>query len=394
MSPLQINLSPDLKKLRDEGYELEIRHNYLLINSIPYLNSSKEIKLGTLVSELTIAGQKTGDPKNHIVHFIGEYPCNKDGSTIHQIKHNSITTKLAEGIVTNHSFSNKPKNGYADYYKKMTRYVEIISAPVRSMDSSLTAQTFRIIESGDEDSVFKYPDTNSSRAEIIRISDKLKDQKIGIIGLGGTGSYILDLVAKSPVKEIHLFDGDKFLLHNSFRAPGAASIEEINKTPMKTNYYKEKYSKMHKYIFSHHEYIDSTNVGLISSLNFVFICLDKSKDKKLIVNKLEEFKISFIDVGMGIETVDDSLIGILRVTASTESQRNHVRNNNRISFTEHNAENEYSQNIQIAELNSLNAALAVIKWKKLCGFYQDLEKEYFCTYSINVNMLLSDENDS
>ena len=55
---------------------------------------------------------------------------------------------------------------------------------------------------------------------------------------------------------------------------------------------------------------------------------------------------------------------------------------------------EYSTNIQIADLNMLNAALAVIKWKKLCGFYQDLEREHNCTYSINVNQLLSEETDS
>jgi hypothetical protein len=38
---------------------------------------------------------------------------------------------------------------------------------------------------------------------------------------------------------------------------------------------------------------------------------------------------------------------------------------------------DYDGNIQIAELNSLNAALAVIKWKKLCGFYNDRKAEHF-----------------
>ena len=59
-----INLSPDLKKLRDEGFEVEIRAAYLLINSVPYLNSNKEIKLGALVSELTLAGNKTIKQQN------------------------------------------------------------------------------------------------------------------------------------------------------------------------------------------------------------------------------------------------------------------------------------------------------------------------------------------
>src|SRR5688572_24496500 len=74
---------------------------------------------------------------------------------------------------------------------------------------------------------FNYPDTNSSRAGIETLNERFHGQKIAIIGLGGTGSYILDLVTKSPVGEIHLFDGDVFELHNAFRAPGAPGAEDF-----------------------------------------------------------------------------------------------------------------------------------------------------------------------
>ena len=43
-----------------------------------------------------------------------------------------------------------------------------------------------------------------------------------------------------------------------------------------------------------------------------------------------------------------------------------------------NAEGEYERNAQLAELNALNAALAVIKWKKIRGVYNDLERELNC----------------
>ena len=58
---------------------------------------------------------------------------------------------------------------------------------------------------------------------------KLMNHKVAIIGLGGTGSYILDMLAKTPVSEIHLFDGDDFLTHNAFRSPGAASLDDLSK---------------------------------------------------------------------------------------------------------------------------------------------------------------------
>ena len=35
----------------------------------------------------------------------------------------------------------------------------------------------------------------------------------------------------------------------------------------------------------------------------------------------------------------------------------------------------------------LNAAMAVIWWKKRCGFYFDLEHEHYCTYTIDGNAL-------
>lgn len=45
----------------------------------------------------------------------------------------------------------------------------------------------------------------------------------------------------------------------------------------------------------------------------------------------------------------------------------------------------YATNIQVVELNALNAALAIIRWKRLSGFYVDTEAEHFSTYAIDGN---------
>jgi hypothetical protein len=124
-------------------------------------------------------------------------------------------------------------------------------------------------------------------------------------------------------------------------------------------------------------------------MDFVFIAIDKGEIKKPIIKYLEHINKPFIDVGMGVHLVDDALIGIVALTTSTPEKRDHVWNG-RVSFAENQA-NDYTKNIQIAELNSLNAALAIIKWKKLMGFYQDFENELHSNYSINVNMLLSED---
>ena len=50
-------------------------------------------------------------------------------------------------------------------------------------------------------------------------------------------------------------------------------------------------------------------------------------------------------------------------------------------------QNEYEWNIQTADMNMLNAALAVIKWKKMFGYYVDRKQEFNGTYTISRNQL-------
>ena len=390
MSHSLINRSPDLKHLRDEGYEVEVRAGHLLVHSVPYVNPRGETALGTLVSNLTLGGDITARPDSHVAHFVGEHPCNLNGTEIVQIKHASAVTDLGGGIVTNHSFSNKPADGYADYHHKMTRYVEIISAPARSRDPALKAQTFRPVAAAADESVFRYIDTASSRAGIQAIAMRLA-HRVAIVGLGGTGSYVLDLLAKTPATEIHLFDGDVFMQHNAFRAPGAPSLAELETQVSKVERFQGIYSNMHAHIVAHNGYLDETNLHEIDGFDVVFICVDKGSVRKMIAEALVATGASFIDVGMGVELTAETreLLAVCRVTTVTHDKKDHIAS--RISMADREEDDAYSQNIQIADLNALNAVLAVIKWKKMCGFYADEEGEHHSTYSTSMNLLTSDE---
>jgi hypothetical protein len=331
---------------------------------------------------------QTSKPETHVINFEGEHPCDKEGNEIIQIKHATSNQKLDEGVFINHSFSNKPPNGYDNYYLQVTRYAEIISAPAKSLDNGVTEKPFDVVIDDDAESVFHYLDTNSSRANINMINAKFKKQKIAIIGLGGTGAYILDLVAKTCVDEIHLFDGDEFLLHNAFRSPGAASNEILGTKPKKVDYYAGIYGNMHKHIMPHDYYVTEHNIDELKQMSYVFICIDRNAARKQVMDYLLSAKIPFFDVGLGVNTVDDTLIGTVRVTTGTEFKNEHLAA--RVPFGE-NDNNEYGTNIQVADLNCLNAVMAVLKWKKISGFYQDLENEHHTTYSINVAQLLNEE---
>jgi hypothetical protein len=382
-----INHSPDLKRLRDEGYVVQIQGGFLLLREVPYVNAQRQVRTGTLISNLSMAGDKTCRPDTHVVYFDGEFPCNADGTPIHQIANQSGDIPLGNGLMAKHTFSSKPASGYTDYHDKMTTYAAIISGSAAVLKPGVSSRTFRVPDE-EEDNVFNYIETASDRAGIGALTQNLATEKVGIVGLGGTGSYVLDLVAKTPVREIHLFDVDLFLQHNAFRAPGAPSIDELRDAPRKVDYLAGIYSKMHRKIVPHPVAIDADNLHLLEGLSFVFVCIDSGAAKRRIFEKLEALGVSFIDVGMGLELVDGSLGGILRVTASTPDKREHVHQG-RVAFEDGGENDIYSSNIQVADLNALNAVMAVIKWKKIRSFYRDLEREHHSTYTTDGNMLLN-----
>ena len=385
MSPKLFSRSPDLKRLRDEGYFVQISGGFLVMREVPYVNDRKEVLTGTLISSLNMAGDKTHVPDTHVVFFDGDFPCDADGNPIQGISHSSCNQDLGHGLTSRHSFSSKPGGGYTDYHHKMTTYVNILSGPAEVLRPGASPRTFREPEE-EENSVFNYTETASDRVGIGALTEKLASERVAIIGLGGSGSYILDLVAKTPVREIRLFDHDEFLQHNTFRSPGAPTLDELRNAPKKVEYLKSIYSNMHRYIVAHPVELDASSVHLLHGATFAFLSMDAGESKRLIVRKLEEIGASLVDVGMGLELDDGSLGGILRVTASTPEKRDHVHQG-RIPFVGGGKDDIYASNIQVADLNALNAVLAVVKWKKIRGFYRDLEREHHCTYTTDGNAL-------
>jgi hypothetical protein len=387
MSQQLISRSPDLKRLRDEGYHLEIRQTFLVIHDVPYLGADRAVRRGTLVCSMALAGEATTTPDDHTMHFAGDLPHDHQGQPLSRIIANSGPQVMADGLQVDHYFSSKPLGGtnYPDYYAKVTTYVTILESQAQAIDPSATARTHPVLVDDEPDSVFRYSDNASSRAGISVITDKLRLSRLAIVGLGGTGSYVLDLVAKTPVNEIHLIDGDVFLQHNAFRTPGAALLEELQAKPLKVDYVAERYDPMRRNIIPHGVYLSEDNLDLLDEVDFVFICIDAGDAKRLIVDRLEAAGTTFIDVGIGVQARGDQLGGIVRTTLSRADRREDPRS--QIGFAPPHADDVYEQNIQVADLNALNATLAVIRWKKHFGFYQDFDDEHTSLYTIDGNQL-------
>ena len=387
MSSLPVSRSPDLQRLHQEGYDIEIRSGYLLVKHVPFATSAREVAFGTLISELSTTGTSTTRPADHVVSFAGGIPCDQHGNQLTRIINSTGEQHLADGLTADCRFSSKPPDGYPDYYAKMTAYANMVSGFAQAIDPAGSARSLMPVTMTEDQSVFRYLDSASSRARISLITGKLALPRVAIVGLGGTGGYVLDLIAKTPVGEIHLYDGDTFFAHNAFRGPGAASADDLDAAPNKAEYHRDRYETMRRGIIAHPCYVDESNVSDLRDMAFVFLTIDAGPGKKLIVEKLEKYDIPFIDTGMGVYRTGDALGGIVTATTSLPGRRDHVRAGNRITFAD--GGDEYDHNIQIADLNMLNAVLAVIKWKKLCGFYADDEHELFTTYTIAANQLLN-----
>lgn len=390
MSLIQIARSPDLQRLRDDGYNVHVTDaNFLLVRDVPYVNSKREVLRGTLVSKLDLAVDVTVQPSDHTARLIGEIACNASGVEITRNTDQSIA--VGDQLVAAYSYSRKPQRGhFVNYHEKMTAYVDYFGKFVAEHDTVISAKTGVIDEPESSDSPFLYPDTASSRAEINSITAKLAQEAVAIVGLGGTGSYVLDLVAKTPVKWIHLFDEDRMLTHNLFRAPGAPQDrEKLRLQPRKVEYFNDIYSKFRKGIVDHPIHLKASNVSELKGMSFVFLCMEGGAEKRAIVEWLEAQGIPFVDVGMGLYSKREKIAGTLRVVLSKNGNREVVRE--RITFKADNVENEYDKNIQISDLNAMNACLAVMMWKKMCGFYADLGGESYLSFSIGTNLLARED---
>ena len=364
----------DLGRLLERGYALKLDSNYLVVRDVPYLDHARQLKIGALVTKLVfIDNVRIGPQENHEIFFAGSHPHNVDGTPIPNMGGGARSLSLKDSsIAVERSFSNKPRNSAAlenfpNLFEKIESYVTIISGPAQSLHG-VTPLTRRIDESEMADSVFKFHDTLTSRAEIGDLAQKFKDEVIAIIGLGGTGAYLLDFMVKTPVREIRGFDHDTFYIHNAYRSPGRLTAEELGQR--KATVYNGRYDNFRSGLVVERRFIDASSEAEVGGVTFAFVSVDKGSSRAGIFDLLIAKQIPFIDVGMGLDRKPGPLSGMMRVTYYPRDTGALIRDKNLAEMVD-DPEDIYRTNVQIAELNALNAALAIVKYKQIRGFYHD-----------------------
>ncbi len=378
-----VNHNDDLRRLVERGYAVSFDSNHLVVRDIPYLDSEGELQGGAIVAKLEFIDQKRVTQTDHQVFFAGSVPYGLDRKPIPNLGGGPASITLSEAcsdIVVQRSFSSKPRNTgrFVDFFDKVESYVAIISGPAIEFHN-VTPYTFRVLEQAGSNSVFKFHDTLTSRAEIGDLAQKFKDDVIAIIGLGGTGAYLLDFIAKTPVREIRAFDLDPFRVHNTFRSPGRLDTGELGKS--KAAVYRYRYGNFRKGLSVTPAFIDASCHDEVDGVTFAFVCVDKGSSRAGIFDLLISKGIPFIDVGMGLNRKRGPINGLLRITYYSAEHGQEVMEKELAPLSD-DPDDIYRTNIQISELNALNACLAVIKFKQLRGFYFEEVPYYHLLFEV------------
>ncbi len=386
MSASPTSRSPDLARLVEEGYDLSLLGGLMLVRRLPYVGPFRQVREGVLVVPLNLRGDVTTAPRTHLVSWIGKTPHTAEGEKFSAVVWKSGGMHTSALVETTHTFCVRPPGReFHDYHELVTTYATLLGTHAERLSPGVMARFGGADATGEPravspvgpqpwtgsrrrsagDGAPRYADTASSRAGIDGLNARLSET-VGIIGLGGTGSHVLDFVVKTAARAIHLFDADTFEQHNAFRSPGAASLADVSAGRKKVDHFARVYSAMRTGIVPHAVRIDERNAHLLDGLGFCFVCIDDAPAKAPILDRLSSASIPWIDVGMGLAATPDGIVGALRTTSGTPTSFDEAR---RRIPTGPAVRDDYALNVQTGDLNALNAALAVVEWKRMRGFY-------------------------
>lgn len=366
--------NPFVQELIDQGYDLDFIGGYFVIFGVPYLNDQGGLEYGDWVSPVDLSEWVLDPPKDHQAWFRGGRPHDQRRRQL-RLGGGPNKIRVVEDFETDHSFSYKLADAggvrsYVSFEEKVQTYLDTITAPALAAYPEATPLRGISIQAGLQGTPLRFPDTLSARYHMNDVSFLLKGKRIAIIGLGGTGSYILDFLARTHLAEIAIFDDDKVHLHTIFRFPGFIP-RAIGR--LKVDALAEHYGNWHSNIVPVPERVTEANIEALRAFDFVFTALDHGPSRAFICDWLSSNNIPFVDCGMGLNRAPVGLNGVVRITGVDRSAYERTVGTAYLPATDPEG-GEYRKQGQIAELNALNATLAVIRFKQHFGIYERMDE--------------------
>lgn len=147
------------------------------------------------------------------------------------------------------------------------------------------------------------------------IQHALKSLHIGVVGAGGTGSPVIELLARLGVGTLSVFDGDVLSASNVTRVHGSSLADAgAPKVEVQASHVRQIGLGTVLHAFPHH--LDTQEVcRQLRTCDIVFGCTDKQAPRALLVRLALWYLIPVIDVGVKIDALDRHIASIAgRVT--------------------------------------------------------------------------------
>ena len=357
------------------GWLIEVGRDHIAVAGVPYRQqdgASGVCQVTVWVHEdgRTMTAPPDGSGATHAARLGGVA-----GGKAHQTNGEPVGNVIWTDNTRECVISIKLDSGnYADAWHALLNYCSIVAAAAQAGGEQ---EPQRI------DRVFQFEILGENTPDIREWQDKAGGQTIGIVGLGGVGLWLLDLMSKTDVGEIRIWDGDHIEGRNLVRAPGWAGQDAIGKN--KAEYFGQLYSQFRTGISIYPEYLDPNGPpDIFDSLDFVFIAIDNAETRAALCERLEQTGVPFVDVGMGIERQQGEVRGSLQVFFSG---RDAGRWRIGIPTVVGIGEQEYHI-LQLADLAALNASLAVGVWRRHIEQYAEDSKDWLVRYSVESHTLL------
>ena len=372
MSPTPTNHEAQLAEVLQAGFDCGVEDDTLTVGPIPYRLSGGGIGHGSLICHLDRNGGDIAPPTDHTAAWIGdEVPHRRDGRPMDRLIIDQSRNTWSNGETSICVMSRRGPEPYPNYGQKMLTYARLIA---REAVVDWRASSPGVVAVKDVNHLVDH-ETGLNRARVGHLNALLARENIAVIGAGGTGGHIVDLVSKSNVQQIDIYDPDYVSAHTQLRWPGIVERRIVEEETNKAEYLAALYARRtNRNILGHPFAIDKDTLTYLNEKTMVFVAIDKGPARREVLTGLAGMGLNFIDCGIDLQGNDGPLTASLRIIRCQAEQSPEKRSELAVLAPggANVAEDDpYAQNIQTGEMNSLNAALAVIAWKQGIGFYRD-----------------------
>ena len=381
----------DLDQLsRREGCRVEVDVGEVRLLGLRGLGADGTTILCDLRKSTAGDAQQAGTAEGAI-HAIGINTRGHSNGWLHEADGGVIGNQLSEGadgwrFISLGQSDGKPENAR-----------ELLARYGRHIVGAVAAKETGLIDAGTKTLGQIAAETYETRANLVVVQERIRDLSVAIVGLGGTGSYIFDLLARTPVKRIVIVDNDEIHLKNLMRCPGGVDRDTMKRVHQdrikKVHYYESTHSDLPVEIIALAEYANGDISERLKELDvgFVFVAMGHSPGYEHgrpddVYAGLAMAEIPFIDSGISLRLEGGRLAGSVRITRCAAGASTWEQDIPKVGLK--GAEDLY-HNIQLPEVNSLGAVMAVLEWRRMSGQYQDETRgTRVAKYDIEGNQIL------